>query len=160
MELHDLLSVADIGDGAFLVEVDITDIAGERYVADYCLVPGDDFGLAPTIRQAVGDWIDAGNAPTPNAPPPEPTPEDLRNAMPPLTARQVRLGLIANGITLASVQTAIDGIADPTEREAAQVEWEYATEFERLHPLIEQVALALGLTEAGVDSMWLAAQNL
>ncbi|MCV0352558.1 MAG: hypothetical protein K5863_20970 [Nitratireductor sp.] len=160
MELHDLHSVADIGDGAFLVEVDITDIAGERYIADYCLVPGDDFGLAPTIRQAVEDWIDTGNVPTPHLPSSGPTLEDIRAAMPPLTARQLRLGLIANGVTLASVQAAIDGIADPVEREAAHVEWEYATAFERLHPLIEQIALALDLTLAEVDSMWLAAESL
>lgn len=93
-------------------------------------------------------------------PEPEPTPEELRARMQPLTARQLRLGLIANSITLASVQTIIDGISDPVERETALVEWEYATTFVRLHPLIVQVAAALSLTPEQVDTMWEAALSL
>ncbi|MBN7764057.1 hypothetical protein JF546_16920 [Nitratireductor aquimarinus] len=160
MELHSLLSVAKLEDGSLLVQADITDIVGERYVAEYCLVAGDEFGLAPAIRQAVENWIEAGNTPTQFVPLPEPTPVELRAAMPPLTARQVRLGLITNGISLESIQTAIDGIADPIEREAAQIEWEYATTFERLHPLIDVISATLGLLSEDLDQMWLEAQLL
>lgn len=154
VKLHSIISVADDGNGSLLVEADITDIAGERYAAEHCLTPGDEFGLSPEIRQAVEEWIDAGNAPTPYAPPPEPTPEELRAAMPPLSMRQLRLGLRANGIALASVQAAVDAISDPAAREVAQIEWEYSDKVERTHSLISQIGTALNLTPEQIDTMW------
>ncbi|WP_276200172.1 hypothetical protein [Chelatococcus sp. XZ-Ab1] len=78
----------------------------------------------------------------------------------PLTARQLRLGLITNGIALSDVEAAIGGVEDETERAAAQVEWEYASEFVRHHPLIDQIGAALGLTPAQIDTMWQGAQSL
>lgn len=78
----------------------------------------------------------------------------------PLTSRQLRLGLVANGISLSSVEAAIDAIEDETEREMARIEWEYATTFERSHPLIEQVGSALGLTPEQIDDMWAEAAAL
>lgn len=80
--------------------------------------------------------------------------------MPKLTARQLRLGLITNGITLASVEATIAAIPDDTDREIALVEWEYASEFNRDHHLILQVGTALGLTEPQIDAMWMAASTL
>lgn len=80
--------------------------------------------------------------------------------LPPLTARQLRLGLIAAGVTLSSVDAAIAAIPDPTEREIATVEWEYASQFERDHSLIEQVGNALGMTVEQIDAAWLAAMEL
>lgn len=80
--------------------------------------------------------------------------------LPPLTARQLRLGLIAAGISLSSVEAAIAGIEDATDREIARVEWEYALQFDRDHPLIDQVGVALGLTPEQIDAAWLAAINL
>jgi len=85
-----------------------------------------------------------------NPPPPMPT----------LTSRQLRLGLVLNGISLSSVEAAIDAIEDPTDREVARIEWEYATTFERSHPLIEQVGTALGLTPEQIDDMWSEAAEL
>ncbi|MBN7760268.1 hypothetical protein JYP52_03910 [Nitratireductor aquibiodomus] len=119
-------------------------------------VPDD---LENRHRQMIAEWEAEGNTIPPYAPPTM-TDEEKRTAMPPLSARQFRLGMIASGITLASVQAAVDGIFDPTEREIAQVEWEYATQFERLHPLVVQLSGALGLSGAQVDSMWEAAGAL
>ena len=82
-----------------------------------------------------------------NPPAPEPV-------LPTLTSRQLRLGLVANGISLSSVEAAIDAIEDPTDREVARIEWEYATTFERSHPLINQIGAALGLTPEQIDAMW------
>lgn len=73
---------------------------------------------------------------------------------PTLTSRQLRLGLVANGISLSSVEAAIDAIEDPTDREVARIEWEYATTFERSHPLVNQIGTALGLTPEQIDDMW------
>ncbi|WP_412032930.1 hypothetical protein ACLIR7_14990 [Nitratireductor aquimarinus] len=125
--------------------------------AEYAVRPDDPYGMGPHVAQAVAEWIDAGNPVVPYVPP---TPEDLRASMPPLSARQLRLGLIANGITLASVQAAVDGIADPTAREMALVEWEYATTFERTHSLISQIGSALNLTPEEIDTMWSASISL
>lgn len=79
---------------------------------------------------------------------------------PPLTARQLRLGLIQAGVSIASVDAAISAIPDEMDRETARVEWEYASQFERDHALIEQVGGALGLTPEQIDAAWLAAVNL
>ncbi|GGG48187.1 hypothetical protein [Chelatococcus composti] len=95
--------------------------------------------------------------PAPPQPEPEPPPPDpLR----PLTSRQLRLGLVLNGISLSSVEAAIDAIEDPTDREVARIEWEYATTFERSHPLVNQIGVALGLTPEQIDDMWAEAAAL
>lgn len=80
--------------------------------------------------------------------------------MPALTSRQLRLGLVTNGISLSSVEAAIDAIEDPTDREVARIEWEYATTFERSHPLVNQIGAALGLTPEQIDAMWTEAAAL
>lgn len=94
--------------------------------------------------------------PEPNEPEPEPEPEGL----PPLTARQIRLGLLQNGISTTTVEAAIDAIPDEVEREAAKIEWEYASQFLRTHPLIDQIGAALDLTPEQMDAMWEAASEL
>lgn len=76
----------------------------------------------------------------------------------PLTARQFRLGLHAKGL-LASVQSTIDALDEP-ERTAAQIEWEYATQIERDHPLVASLADQLDLTDEQIDDMWRAALAL
>lgn len=86
--------------------------------------------------------------------PPAPTPEETRAAMPPLTARQLRLGLVGGGFSLADVEATIDAIPDAQQKAVAQIEWEYAVQFERMHPLIEQVGSSLGLTPEQIDAMW------
>jgi len=78
----------------------------------------------------------------------------------PLTARQLRLGLVLHGISLPSVEAAIDAIEDETDREVARIEWEYATTFERSHPLVNQIGAALGLTPEQIDAMWTEAAAL
>lgn len=69
-----------------------------------------------------------------------------------ISARQVRLWLVTRaGITMAQVEEAIDGIPDPTLREATRVEWEYGTQVHRDHSMILAIAAALGLDEAQVN---------
>ncbi len=84
----------------------------------------------------------------------------VRGAMPTLTARQFRLGLINAGITLQEVDDQIALIADPAEKSVAEIEWTYASTFERLHPLVVTVSLALNLTPEQVDSLWTWAADL
>jgi len=78
-----------------------------------------------------------------------------------LTARQFRLGLVnIAGRSLAQVDSAIAAIADPAERATAEIEWLYATKFERDHALIASLSGALGLTAEQVDGFWQQALSL
>jgi hypothetical protein len=96
----------------------------------------------------------------PIAPYETPTAEELRASMHPLTARQFRLGLLNAGIPPSTVTATIGGMPAGPDKDKAQIEWEYATTFNRTHPLIATVGAALGLTEQQIDGMWLAAANL
>ena len=115
------------------------------------------------VMGAQAGWEQDGYSLVEAPPPPEPeplTPEEIRAAMPPLTARQLRLGLVGGGILPSQVDAAIAAIPDEQARAVAQIEWEYASQFERDHPLIEQVGTALGLTAEQIDTMWQAAMAL
>lgn len=110
------------------------------------------------IVVALRDWLATNSVDVePYVPP---TTEELRIAMPPLTSRQLRLGLINNGIMPSQVQTALEAMPAGSDREKALVEWEYASTFDRLHPLIATVGVALGLADAQIDTMWTAAAAL
>lgn len=76
-----------------------------------------------------------------------------------LTRRQVRRALVLAGRTPDDVIAAINAIPDPMERALALIDWEDASYFVRNHPLILQLAPAIGLTPEQVDSMWVAAKN-
>lgn len=72
--------------------------------------------------------------------------------MPTLTALQLRLALLSR---LDEVESLIEASGD----RALQIEWEYATTFERLHPSIVSIGAALDLTPEQIDGMWLNAAN-
>lgn len=78
----------------------------------------------------------------------------------PLTARQFRLALLSLGVTRQMVETAIDGIADQTAKAQAEIEWEYASTYQRTHALVQQFATHFGLTDAAVDAAWAAFQDV
>lgn len=89
-----------------------------------------------------------------------PTVEELRAAMPALTARQFRLGMRAMNVTTAMIDNAIATIPDPDQKEVAQIEWEYGTTFERSHKLVSQLSLMFGITPAMLDAGWMEAAKL
>ncbi|WP_417766716.1 hypothetical protein [Stappia sp.] len=80
--------------------------------------------------------------------------------LPPITARQCRLMLLQIGITPAMVEAEIAAIADETDRACAQIEWEYASTYDRHHALIDQMAAVFELPTLQVDTLWLAAADL
>ncbi|CUA90943.1 hypothetical protein Ga0061061_1176 [Chelatococcus sambhunathii] len=96
----------------------------------------------------------------PKAEPERDDPERDQSQLRPLNPRQLRLGLLNNSISLASVEAAIEAIEDPAARERAIVEWEYAPIYKREHVLIAHIGAALGLTEEQIDDMWSEAQTL
>lgn len=71
-----------------------------------------------------------------------------------VSPRQIRLALIAAGISLASIDQLI------ADNETAKVEWEYATEIHRDHALLSQMATALELTSTEVDAIFASARVL
>jgi hypothetical protein len=72
--------------------------------------------------------------------------------------RQARLALLNAGL-LAGAEAALDALPSP-QREAALIEWEYATEIRRDHALIAAIAAALSLTELQVDDLFRSAASL
>ena len=68
-----------------------------------------------------------------------------------VSARQIRLWLVRHGISLASVDAAIDAIPDQLERDSVRVEYDYAPYVERSHPMLVPLASSLVLTEEQVD---------
>lgn len=76
------------------------------------------------------------------------------------TPRQLRIALIQAGISLSTIEAQIDAISDPTQKEIARAEWEYALEIKRQHPLVEMIAQVLGLTEQQVNDIFANAVNL
>ena len=77
-----------------------------------------------------------------------------------VSARQIRLWLLRQGISLAVVDAAIDAIPDQLQRDSVRVEWDYAPYVERTHPMLVPLAAALGLTEAQVDQAFVEAAGI
>ena len=82
----------------------------------------------------------------------------LRNVPNSVTMRQARLALLGAGL-LASVDAAIDSLPSP-QKEAARIEWEYATEVQRSSGLVPMVMVALGLDDAALDALFIEAEGL
>lgn len=77
-----------------------------------------------------------------------------------VTARQIRLWLVRHGVSLASVDAAINAIPEAPTRDSVRVEWEYAPYVERSHPWLVPLAQALGLSEAQVDAAFREAASI
>lgn len=98
---------------------------------------------APDWVQIGASWDGATFVNPP--PPPPPVPASI-------TARQLRLWLVRNGVPLAAVAAAIAALDEPTRTEA-QIEWDHATQFERSHPLLTLLGgTVLGLDGAALDA--------
>jgi len=110
------------------------------------LRPGENGGWNLKVIEAAQAWRDAGGK-IPEWT--EPTVEEIRAAMPTLTARQFRLGLLNSGTPPAEVEAHVNAIADPFEAAAADIEWKHAAEFRRDHPLVKTIGTALGYTPGG-----------
>lgn len=76
-----------------------------------------------------------------------------------VTMRQGREALIRNGL-FAQVDAALNAIGDPGEKAIALNYWEYSQVMERGNPVVQQLAPALGLTEAQLDALFTQAATL
>ena len=71
-----------------------------------------------------------------------------------ITMRQARLALLQAG-KLKAVNAAISQAG-----EAAQIEWEFATEVHRDWPLVAALQSGLGLTDADLDALFVLGETL
>ncbi len=98
---------------------------------------------------------------------PEPTPEEIRAALPPLSRRQVfialhRLGLItaaeavaaaATGAVPAALEPVFAGLPEPEATDARVTFAAFQVAY-RLDPLTTMIATAGGLDDAAIDTIW------
>ncbi len=97
----------------------------------------------------------AFSPPPPPAPPPAKGPSDY-----PLSDRQLRIGLIASGISLDVIDQAIAAIPDATQRAVAQVWWDRSIVIHWDHPMRASLTALVGLTEAQAEAMWMMAKDI
>ena len=142
---------------AFIISANVTAVIfggteEETFDCETCTRPGPKDGFNPAFQQ----WL-ADNPDFPRDPFTPPTTEEARANMRPLTARQLRLGLVDGGIMPSQVADTIAALPAGPDKEKAKIEWEYATSFNRTHPLLLTVGAAFGLTDTQIDAMWEAA---
>jgi hypothetical protein len=75
-----------------------------------------------------------------------------------VTMRQARLALLSVGL-LSSVNDAISSLPSP-QKEAAQIEWEYAAVVQRSSGLVPTMGAALGMTETQLNDLFFLAETL
>lgn len=76
-----------------------------------------------------------------------------------VTRRQAREALLNIGL-LDDVEMVIGSIEDATERKRAEIYWLDSATFERAHPMLAQIAGAVGLTDAEIDDLFITAATL
>jgi hypothetical protein len=112
----------------------------------------DQWASDPAALTAAG-YVVTERTPEDDIVPPEPTPASV-------SARQIRLWLLRQSISLAAVDAAIDAIPDQLQRDSVRVEWDYSGYVERTHPMLVPLAAALGLTEEQVDQAFVEAAGI
>jgi hypothetical protein len=100
--------------------------------------------------------IDAIKAEYPDFEPPDWEEPEIPQSV---SMRQGRLALLAAGY-LDEVDAAIAGIPDPTQRRAAQIEWEYAATIERSSELVQAITHQLGMSKSEMDELFWQASKL
>lgn len=114
--------------------------------------PADVHGSVNGAGGAIGDTWDGMRFVRPVVVPHPPV------VPPSVTMRQARLALLGAGL-LASVDAAINALPSP-QKEAARIEWEYATEVQRSSGLVPMMGAALGLDDAALDALFIVAEGL
>lgn len=74
--------------------------------------------------------------------------------------RQLRIALVQSGISISSIEAELNAIPDSMQREIALIEWEYALEIRKDHPLVINLALALSLSNNQIDNIFILANTI
>jgi len=77
----------------------------------------------------------------------------------PLTPRQLRLGLVRNGVSLDLVEDAIAAIPDVLQRDEAWIYWDYSTTIRWEHPMTQTLMALVGITQEQATQMWMIAKD-
>lgn len=131
----------------------------------------DDIGHVVIVEPGHALWLVASTRPdilpfAPN-PVPEPSPEEIRAAIPPLTRRQVfialhRLGLItateavaaaATGVVPATLEPLFAALPEPDQTDARVTFAAFQMAY-RLDPLTAMIAAAADMTDEQIDAIW------
>ena len=121
-------------------------------------VNGSEFVFIPAAPDAYHAWNDATKSWETNADLQAAKLDDWRNNVAELTPKQFRLVLLENGINAKAVETAIASISDETTREVAEIEWFYATGYQRNNANLIMIATELlGFNDLKIDAMWQSA---
>lgn len=105
------------------------------------------------VQPHTHEWRDGAAVPIPEPEPQAPVIPDV------VTMRQARLALLQMG-KLDDAEAAIAAIEDESLRRAAQIEWGYAHEIARGHPIVQQVAATLEISDADMDAFFTLAGGL
>lgn len=113
----------------------------------------DDVQFRRTIDELDGVWTLLNGVVVKK---PMPAPTQVVPAQ--VTKRQGRLALLAAG-KLAAVTDAIAALPSP-QREAAEIEWNDASNYERASPFVALLAAEVGLDDEELDALFVAAAQL
>ena len=94
-------------------------------------------------------WLAEGNVPDPYVPPPTPIPQTV--------TRFQALAVLAAGGYLSTIRTYIATLG---ENDITRLAWESASEWERTSPTLAALATMLGLSDAQVDDLFIAASQV
>ena len=84
-----------------------------------------------------------------------PLPEPEKPFVPPsVSPRQIRQAL-----TRTNMRTAVESAVAAGDQDTKDW-WEFATEFQRAHPMVAAMGAGLGLTAEQIDSLWVLAGTL
>jgi hypothetical protein len=83
----------------------------------------------------------------------------LEEIMPSVSARQIRTAIVLSGLSIATIEAALDGLSEPT-RTVAIIAWDHSNLYFRKNPLIVALAPAIGLSEEQLDDLWVLAKTL
>lgn len=159
MDVHEIISVTATDEtDVYLAVVEVTDADEGRYVTEYVSRPNDPFGLASAVRAAIVQWISDGKPVAPYVPPPEPTPEELRERMPPLQKWRFETVIALEGLK-EDIDTAIENLPEP-QKTIAKNKREFVPEFYRTDPLFDLLGSLVGKTPEEIDTLWEQALTL